>query len=77
VNKAQLSKSVVDDTNVTRLFSSRDLEELFRLEHPAPLKEDELQQYTPKLDVSAKEKIVGKNAAGDTVGVGDKVRWKT
>ena len=65
---------MVDDTNVTRLFSSRDLEELFRLEHPEPLTAVELQNYTPKLDTSAKDKIMGKNSAGDTVGVGDKVR---
>ena len=44
VNKSQLSKSVVDDTNVTRLFSSRDLEELFRLEHPPPIPEQEVRE---------------------------------
>ena len=47
VNKAQLAKSVVDDTNVTRLFSSRDLQALFRLEHPDPISEDELEQWAP------------------------------
>jgi hypothetical protein len=49
VNKAQLSKSVVDDTNVTRLFSSRDLEELFRLEHPDPIPDEQLKDFAPKL----------------------------
>jgi hypothetical protein len=49
VNKAQLSKSVVDDTNVTRLFSSRELEGLFRLENTDLIPEEERQEYAPKL----------------------------
>ena len=74
VNKAQLAKSVVDDTNVTRLFSSRDLQALFRLEHPDPICEDELEQCAPKLDMSAKRVIEGTNEADEKVeGKGDDV----
>ncbi len=40
---------MVDDTNVTRLFSSRDLDELFRLEHPDPIPDDEIKEYAPTL----------------------------
>jgi len=62
VNKAQLSKSVVDDTNVTRLFSSRELEGLFRLEHPDSIPEEERQDYAPKL-VSLLELLSRPNCA--------------
>ncbi len=67
VNKAQLAKSVVDDTNVTRLFSSRDLQALFRLEHPDPISEDELEQWAPKLDISAKRVIEGTHEVDEKV----------
>ena len=74
VNKAQLAKSVVDDTNVTRLFSSRDLQALFRLEHPDPISEDELEQWAPKLDISAKRVIEGTHEVDEKVeGKGDDV----
>jgi len=53
VSKAQLAKQVVDKTSVTRMFTSKDLEEMFRLDLPEDPNAD------PEVNDSAKRAIKG------------------
>eukprot|EP00960_Hanusia_phi_P059429 764163-Hanusia_phi.AAC.4 len=54
VSKVQVSRQVVDDTNVARIYTSRDLDELFRLSIPetSPQEGPEISQSAEKAVIS-------------------------